>query len=280
MGRLVGMNQLDQVALTGRLTAALRARESERPDRLFTDPYASRLAGAEGFRLLAEFGDNSTIAVRTKFLDDRLSRLRPAQLVIVAAGMDSRAYRLSALADTVTYELDRPEVLRLKESLIDAPPVGVRRSVGVDLAGEWRPSLLAAGFDAGRPTTWVVEGLTQYLRGEDVERLLDGITPLSAPGSQLLVDVVGQSLLDSAAMRPMLDRFAALDMTWRWGTDDPESLLGRRGWSCEVSLIGSVGTDYGRWPYPEVPRGTPGVGHGYLIHAHRRGLSETYIRCA
>ena len=261
--------QLDQVALTGRLTAALRARESERPDRLFSDPFAARLAGDAGFRLLADFGANSTISVRTRWLDERLGRLRLDQLAIVAAGMDSRAWRLDSLADAEVYELDRPEVLRLKEELIAAPPVGVRRAVGVDLAGTWTPALLAAGFDVTRPTVWTVEGLTQYLTAADVDRLLDDITSLSAPGSHLLIDVVGQSLLDSPPMRPMLDRFAAMDMTWRFGTDEPEELLGRRGWSCEVSLFASVGTDYGRWPYPEVPRGTPGVGHGYLLHARR-----------
>ncbi|MBB5890044.1 SAM-dependent methyltransferase [Kutzneria kofuensis] len=263
------MNELDQVALTGRLTAALRARESQRPDRLFVDPFASRLAGDVGDRLLEEFGDNSTISVRTKYLDDKLVRLRPSQLVIVAAGMDSRAYRLDVLRDSVVYELDRPEVLSLKSTLVGSAPVGVRRAVGVDLAGDWLPALLADGFDPGRPTVWTVEGLTQYLDAAAVDRLLDGITRLSAPGSHLLIDFVGQSLLDSAVMKPMLDRFASMDMTWQFGTDEPEDLLGRRGWSCEVSLFDSVGNSYGRWGYPSVPRGTPGVGHGYLVHAHR-----------
>ena len=261
--------QLDQVALTGRLTAALRARESARPDRLFTDPYAAALAGDAGDQLLAEFGDNSTISVRTKWFDDKLNRLEPSQLVIIAAGMDSRSWRLDVLSGAEVYELDRPEVLRLKESLIASGPVGVRNAVGVDLAGDWIPALLAAGFDAARPTVWTVEGLTQYLTAADVDRLLDGISELSLAGSHLLIDLVGQSLLDSAAMKPMLDRFAAMDMTWQFGTDEPEQLLGARGWSCEVSLFGSVGNDYGRWPYPEVPRGTPGVGQGYLVHARR-----------
>jgi methyltransferase (TIGR00027 family) len=259
--------QLDQVALTGRLTAALRARESQRPDRLFVDPFAERLAGDAGNRLLAEFGENSTIAVRTKFLDDQLTSLRPAQLVIVAAGMDSRAYRLDVLRDAVVYELDRPEVLRLKEDLIASPPIGVRHGVGVDLAGSWAPVLLEAGFDASRPTVWTVEGVTQYLTADDVSRLVDGITGLSAPGSHLLIDFVGQSLLDSEPMRPMLERFASMDMTWKFGTDEPEELL--RGWSCETSLFDAVGNSYGRWGYPEVPRGTPGIGHGYLVHARR-----------
>ena len=262
---MLGSMKLDQVAQTGRLTAAMRARESQRPDRLFDDPYAERLAGGAGDELLAEFGDNSTISVRTKWLDDKLVAVKPEQLVIVAAGMDARGWRLDVLRDTDVFELDRPEVLRLKEDLIAEPARSRRHPVGVDLAADWPPALLAAGFDPSRPTVWTVEGLTQYLPADAVHRLVDHITTLSAPGSQLLIDVVGQSLLDSAPMKPMLDRMAEMGSAWQFGTDEPEKLLA--GWTCEVSLFDTVGNSYGRWGYPEVPRGTPGVGHGYLVHA-------------
>jgi methyltransferase (TIGR00027 family) len=264
---MLGSMKLDQVAQTGRLTAAMRARESLRPDRLFDDPYAERLAGGAGDDLLAEFGDNSTISVRTKWLDDKLVAVRPEQLVIVAAGMDARGWRLDVLCDTVLFELDRPEVLQLKEELIGEPSIGERHSIGVDLAADWPSALLAAGFDAARPTVWTVEGLTQYLPADAVHRLVDGITRLSAADSHLLVDFVGQSLLDSEPMKPMLDRFAEMGSGWQFGTDEPEELLA--GWACEVSMFDTVGNSYGRWGYPEVPRGTPGIGHGYLVHARR-----------
>jgi methyltransferase (TIGR00027 family) len=258
---------LDPVAQTSRLTAALRARESARPEPLFTDPYAARLAGETGEALLRDFGDNATIAVRTHFFDARVTASPLPQLVILAAGMDSRAYRLDFPPDVTVYELDRPEVLELKGSLLaDATPCH-RVPVGVDLATDWRPALHAAGFRPDVPTRWLVEGLTQYLPA--VDTLLDHVTAVSAPSSELLIDFVGQSLLDSPAMRPMLDQFAAMDMTWRFGTDQPEDLLEPRGWRADVTPIGDVGTALGRWPYPSVPRGTPGVGQGYLVHARR-----------
>jgi methyltransferase (TIGR00027 family) len=258
---------LDPVAQTSRLTAALRARESARPDRLFDDPFAARLAGPTGTRLLAEFGDNSTIAVRTRFFDDALTATGLSQIVIVAAGMDSRAYRLGFPAGTTVFELDRPEVLHLKEELI-APSATCRRvPVGVDLAGEWPAPLLDAGFDASRPTCWLAEGLMQYLTEPDVRRLIEHITALAAPGSQLLVDFVGQSLLDSPMMQPMLKQFAEHGMTWHYGTDRPEEVLA--GWRTDVTLISTVGNELNRWPYPAVPRDTPGVGQGYFVRASR-----------
>ncbi|GAA3048961.1 hypothetical protein GCM10020000_31750 [Streptomyces olivoverticillatus] len=114
---------LDPVARTARLTAALRARESARPDRLFDDPLAASLAGDTGRALLDEFGDVPAIAVRTRFYDDALTRLctaddGPRQLVLVAAGMDSRAYRLDLPVGTTVFELDRPELLAVKETLL------------------------------------------------------------------------------------------------------------------------------------------------------------------
>jgi methyltransferase (TIGR00027 family) len=267
----VNETQLDPVALTGRLVAALRAKESARPDRLFEDPFAERLAGPVGKALFDEFGDNATIAVRTRFFDDALATMRDIdQVVILAAGMDSRAYRLDLPAGTAVFELDRPEVLGLKERLLTGcEPRCSRHAVGVDLATDWTASLLGAGFVPERPTCWLVEGLTQYLVEPDVHGLLDRLTALSAPGGRLLLDVVGRSFLDSPAMRPMLDWFAARAMTWRFGTDEPEALVTGRGWRPEVTLISTAGNRLGRWPQPEMPRGTPGVGQGYLVVAER-----------
>ncbi len=267
---------LDPVALTGRLTAAMRARESERRDRLFDDPFAARLAGEQGQALLDVFGDNVVIAVRTRFFDDAVAAISGVdQIVILAAGMDTRAYRLDCLAGRTLFELDRAEVLRLKDQLLGqtrdvAPqPRCDRRPIGVDLAADWTGPLVDAGFEPERPTCWLVEGLTPYLTEPDVHRLLDRVSALAATGSHLLVDMVGQSFFDSPETRPMLDLFAERDMTWQFGTDQPEDLLTERGWQPDVTLISAAGTRLGRWPYPHVPRGTPGIGQGFFVHARR-----------
>jgi methyltransferase (TIGR00027 family) len=195
--------------------------------------------------------------------------------VIVAAGMDTRAFRLDFPARATVFELDRSEVLGLKDRLLARSPGGPpaprcrRRPVGTDLATDWSPPLVQAGFEKARPTCWLVEGLAQYLAEHEVHGLLDRITALSAAGSSLLIDIVGQSLLVSPTMRPMLDRFAEHRAPWRYGTDRPEELLTTRGWRPTVTLISTVGTRLGRWPYPEVPRDTPGVGQGYFVVARR-----------
>jgi len=218
--------------------------------------------------------------VRTRFFDDALlAALTPTgidngigQVVLLAAGMDVRAYRLELPADTAWFELDRPELLTIKNTLLhdaDVVPRCARHPVGADLTGDWPTALTVAGFDPYRPTVWLVEGLAVYLNTADVEQLLDQVTALSAPGSRLLADIVGQSLLDSPWITPWLTQLAARDMTWRFGTDQPEDLLTRRGWQPEVTQISTAGTALGCWPYPDLPRGTPGVPNSYLITASR-----------
>ncbi|MFI6688533.1 class I SAM-dependent methyltransferase [Streptomyces sp. NPDC050485] len=266
---------LDPVAATARLTAALRARESARPDRLFDDPLAARLAGDPGRALLDRIGEVPTIPVRTRFYDDAITRLTAddgiRQIVLVAAGMDTRAHRLHLPADSTLFELDRPELLRLKGTLLAeaAPPRCSRRPVGVDLAADWTSALRTAGFRANQPTCWLAEGLTPYLEAADVHRLLDRITELSAPGSHLLADFVGRSLLDNPSVRPMLALLADWGAAWRYGIEEPETLLTERHWRPEVTRIGEAGHALGRWPFPDAPRGTPGVPQGYLVHGRR-----------
>ncbi|WP_084511046.1 SAM-dependent methyltransferase [Nocardia lijiangensis] len=264
---------IDPVATTSRLTAAIRAAESTRPDRLFTDPFAAQLAGEPGRALLDQLQMHGSpiIPVRTRYLDDMIDEVvgrGVRQIVLLAAGMDSRAYRLDLPTDTVVFELDRPGLLHLKSELLGAAtPSCTRVPVGVDLTTDFTTPLVAAGFRAELPTCWLVEGLTQYLTEADVHRLLDRITELSAPGCHLLIDFVGTSLLESRAMRPMLELLAARDMTWQYGNEEPETLLESHGWKTTVTRIGTAGTTLGRWPFPDAPRGTPEVPQGYFVHA-------------
>jgi methyltransferase (TIGR00027 family) len=276
-------DRMDPVAETARWTAAERARESARPDRLFDDPLAAALAGKEGLALAERMRrdgvfDNPGFAVRTRYFDDVILnsvsvRGSPLQVVDVAAGMDARPYRLTLPADLVWYELDQPELLALKERVlteVGARPRCARRAVGVDLTTEWAGPLCAAGFDPARPAVWLLEGLLPYLTPAAVYRLLDVITELSASGSELLADTIGQSILDTPRMRPLHDRLAEEGTSWQFGTDEPEDeLFAPRGWRADASLISEIGTRLGRWPWPTTPRGTPNTPQSFLVHAAR-----------
>lgn len=275
------MDDLDRVAGTAWWTAAERARETARPDRLFEDPLAEALAGETG-RELAErmrgTSDYPGFAIRTRYYDDALGdalgvRGAAAQLVLVAAGLDTRAYRLELPDSLVVFELDRPELLTHKSRTLaelGATPRCARRPVGVDLAEDWASPLTAAGFDPTAPTVWLAEGLIFYLHPAEVYRLFDEITRLSASGSELLTDTVSRTLLDSPDMAPWLDHLATQGVPWHFGTDRPEDdLFEPRGWHATVSLYSEMGARFGRWPGPTFPRDTPGVPQSFLIHATR-----------
>jgi methyltransferase (TIGR00027 family) len=263
-------DDLDPVATTARLTAAMRAHESARPDRLFVDPYAEPLAGEQGMAMLAhpdvaEAG--SAITIRTPWIDERITaavRAGVDQVVLVAAGMDTRAWRLESLAGTTLWELDRPELLALKGRLLDAEPIATRTALPVDLTGDWPAALRAAGHDPDRPTVWLAEGLLQYLPEPDVGRLLDTITAKSAPGSHLVIDLLGAALLAAMSGTPMLQRFAEQGMPWVFGTDDPDGLLASRGWSPTTVHFRDAAAAVGR----PSPSGTEGP-DGYLVSATR-----------
>ncbi|MEX2984491.1 class I SAM-dependent methyltransferase [Streptomyces sp. C36] len=262
-------NTLDPVAKTALLTAAMRARESARADALFHDPLAAKLAGPSAMALLETVGDVAAIPVRTRFFDEAIGGAvghgGPRQLVIVAAGMDTRAYRLGLPDDVTVYELDRPELLDRKEQLAAGVAPACRRvAVGVDLAAAgWEEALAGAGFRADLPTCWLVEGLTQYLREPDVHTLFERISALSAPGSHLLTDFVSARLLAAPEARPMLERMEEWGSAWHYGADDPGALLSERGWKAEVRSFAGVGEALGRHV-----EGGPGMS-GWLVHALR-----------
>lgn len=264
------------VANTGLLVAAIRAHESTREDRLFDDPFAAILAGETGRRLLAEAiaesGEQSTvqIVVRTRFLDEALLRAatRARQVVILAAGMDARGYRLAWPEDTSVYELDQPEVMRAKAELLEAHRPSCRRvPVGIDLAGDWPAALRTSGFDPGSATVWLIEGLLQYLDEPAVRTLFARIDELSAPGSVLLYDVVGETLLRAPFLAPLLRSMAEQGSPWLFGTDQPGQLAARHGWSATVTDIAEPGNAWQRWFTPTVPLDVPGVPRGYFVEA-------------
>lgn len=274
---------MDPIATTGLYTAMLRARESARPDRLFSDTFAEALAGSQGNDVLAWMeasspgaSQNPVVPIRTRFFDDTLERILAEsgvdQLVILAAGLDTRAFRLSLPPDLTLFELDQPEVLGLKAARLTqltAVPRCRRVPIPANLTSDWSAALLDGGFDRQRPVVWLVEGLLQYLIEAQVHHVLGTLSELAAAGSWLLTDFIGHSFLTSPQLAGFLAMMAANGSPFHFGTDDPEGLIGEYGWRPQVTRFGEEGANFGRWIMPASYRDDPQSPHGYLIVAHR-----------
>jgi methyltransferase (TIGR00027 family) len=200
------------VGATATMVAASRAVASQGPDALLDDPLADPLVRAVGLHpfvriidgeldfdddpLLNRKARTEQIAVRTRFFDDFFTGATNdgvRQAVILASGLDTRAYRLPWPAGTVVYEIDQPRVIEFKTATLanlGAAPSADRRAIGIDLRDDWPAALRQGGFDVTRPTAWSAEGLLPYLPPEAQDRLFDNITALSAPGSRLATEHV------------------------------------------------------------------------------------------
>jgi len=206
------------VGSTAVMVAAARARETESNDPLISDPYARLLVDGAGTGMWETFIDESVAeriktadpeaaavfenmlayqAVRTHFFDAFFTDAVAAgirQVVILASGLDARAYRLQWPAGTVVFEIDQPKVLEYKAQTLTkhgAKPAAARHEVGIDLRQDWPAALAAAGFDPTTPTAWLAEGLLMYLPAEAQDRLFVQITELSAPGSRVSAEAMG-----------------------------------------------------------------------------------------
>jgi methyltransferase (TIGR00027 family) len=202
----------ESVGATALSVAAARAAETARPDALIRDEYAYLLTASAGpawaqmasgdDEWLSDDADGRRLhemardyqAVRTHYFDGYFNAAVGTgirQVVILAAGLDSRAYRLNWPAGTTVFEIDQPKVLSYKTSTLDAhgaTPKSRRVPVPVDLRDDWPAALIAAGFDATQPTAWLAEGLLPYLPGDAQDRLFDLVTAHSAAGSQIAVE--------------------------------------------------------------------------------------------
>jgi methyltransferase (TIGR00027 family) len=200
------------VGATATMVAAARAMASRAPDPLIDDPFAEPLVRAVGLEFFVKLVDGEVsmmesddpnfnplrvidvMAVRTKFFDDFFLTSATAgirQAVILASGLDSRAYRLPWPPGTVVYEIDQQAVIGFKTgtlSALGAKPAAEHRPVAVDLRDDWPAALRANGFDASQPTAWSAEGLLAYLPPDAQDRLFDHITALSANGSRLATE--------------------------------------------------------------------------------------------
>ncbi|MFE2757580.1 SAM-dependent methyltransferase [Actinosynnema sp. NPDC059335] len=281
---------LDSVERTALLTAALRAAETRRDDRLYHDPYAAAFAGGIGLSLLAEirrvtFPEASprTLpstpdynAIRTRFFDDLLveaaGRPHGRQVVIAPSGMDSRPFRLAWPDGVRLFEIDRPPVVAVKEAVLaglGATPAVDRATVAVDLRDDWEDRLAAAGYDPASPSTWLLEGLLYYLREDDVHRVLERVRAVTAPGSVVIADVVNSAALTLPTMRGLLDVFAGWGCPWLFGSDEPEALFARHGFEAVAHQPGDPEADYGRWPDPVPPREVADVRRVFFVRGVR-----------
>jgi methyltransferase (TIGR00027 family) len=255
--------------------------ESKRADPVVVDPYAERLAGKEGFELFRRHqqagGLAEYVTIRTRYLDDAIEKTVREygirQVVLVAAGMDTRGFRLKFPAEVTLYEIDHADLLETKDQILSevgARPLVERKLVKADLRAQWWPSLEVAGFSAQEPSLWVPEGLLFYLTDQDVRRLLTRIASLACPGSRLAVDILGGSVMSNPRAQEFLAALEDDGTAWRFGTDTPEQFLTQCGWNpVEVKQPGEDGANFGRWPYLVPPREREGVPRNFLITATR-----------
>ena len=197
------------VGATATMVAAARAVASNDPKAIINDPFAAPLVRAVGLDFFTRVVDGKvgtpdthrdlaletdSMAVRTRFFDDFFldaARGGVRQSVILAAGLDARAYRLSWPNGSVVYEVDQPKVIEFKTAAmtsLGAAPSAERRTVSIDLREDWPAALRASGFDETKPSAWSAEGLLMYLPPEAQDRLFDNITSLSAPGSRIATE--------------------------------------------------------------------------------------------
>ncbi len=226
------------VGSTALFVATARALAGRDPSALAVDPFAEvfvRAAGPEWSPMLdggapaellaeSEFGRafQEFQAARTRYFDDFVAAAIDSdirQVVILAAGLDARAYRLHWPEDAIVYELDRPRVLEFKRETLAAngdKPLVDRREVVADLREDWPRALREQGFDPTRPTAWLVEGLLIYLPATAQEQLFDTIDALSTAGSRVAVEQMDPLPEEAAAAIGQMPDEAETGSSGQW----------------------------------------------------------------
>ncbi|WP_204800906.1 class I SAM-dependent methyltransferase [Mycobacterium riyadhense] len=268
------------VGSTALFVATARALEAQKPDPLAVDPYAELFCRAVGgswadvldgnapdHQLLSDdFGKHfvNFQGARTRYFDSYFRRAADAgarQVVILAAGLDSRAYRLPWPDETTVFELDRPHVLDFKREVLSglgAQPRAERREIAVDLRDDWSQALRDKGFDADQPSAWIAEGLLIYLPASAQEQLFTGIDALASPGSHVAVEDGAPLPADEFAAKVEEERVAVAEGTrglffqlvYNEQCAPATEWFGKRGWT-------AVGTPLNHY-LREVARPAPG----------------------
>ncbi|WP_025737517.1 class I SAM-dependent methyltransferase [Mycobacterium genavense] len=269
------------VGATATGVAVGRALASRAPQPLINDPFAEPLVRAVGVEFFSRIAsgeldpaavdDNGDfgmlrmadmMGIRTRFFDDFFVTAAAAgvrQAVILASGLDARAYRLPWPDGTTVYEIDQARVIEFKSATLadlGAHPTADRRAVPVDLRHDWPAALRTAGLDPAKPTAWSAEGLMPFLPPESQDRLLDNITELSAPGSQLATENLRGA---GDAVQTMADRIRAVTEQWRergfdiemtdlWYAgerNDVVEYLRSHGWQTSATAVPELAANYG-----------------------------------
>lgn len=251
----------DTISTTAKVMCALRALETERKENvddlplLFSDPLAAILAGdAIMERMHAKARDVPfyhkairTFHIRTRFHDDAITepiqqmqrnneddedqqQKGVKQVVLLGAGLDTRAYRLEELDESVTlWEVDTPEIVDYKSKFLqDQTPKCKRCTIATDLAtSDWVQLLQEDGFDPEIPTVWILEGLVYYIPEASIKVLMDHISSLSSPGSVFAADMMNKAGTE--------DKTQGWNSMWKFGCDDPVAFLQDYGWTKNAS---------------------------------------------
>lgn len=249
-------------------TAAVRAMESKRTDHLFNDPWAAALAGSVGSSWMEQRSAESVIPIilRTRFFDDFLQRIAIdnsiRQVVLMGAGLDTRAFRLGWPQQLRFFELDQGPVLEYKEQIlhsVSAKPNCERQIIKCDLTEPWEAALIRAGFDQQQPSGWLFEGFLFYLSTEVLTQLLGRTLNLAAPRSCIGFDIINTITLTHPLTQAWVKMQAASGAPWIGTMDDPKEFLATRGWKAKLTPLGAPEATYNRWPYPVNSDTKPGM---------------------
>lgn len=220
--------------------------------------------------------------VQTRFFDDFFITATEAgirQAVIIAAGLDSRPYRLQWPDGTTVFEVDLPKVLEFKARVLSehgVEPTARRSDVAADLRTDWPTPLKAAGFDPRQPSAWSVEGVLPYLTDQAQDTLFTRVSELCATGSRIAIGALGSRLdrqqldaleTDHPGVNLNSDvNFSALTYEL---TSDPTQLLAAHGWAVEpVRNTLDLQEGYGMTP-PKVDVKIDSFSHSQYITATR-----------
>lgn len=280
------------VGATATAVAAQRAIASSPPDASLNDPWADPLVRAVGIDSFIKLLDNQLdrsddpllnrqavkeqITVRTRFFDDFFVQATESgikQAVILASGLDTRAYRLPWPAGTVVYEIDQPEVIEFKTRTLaelGATPSAERRTVSIDLREDWPSALTAAGFDPAQPTTWSAEGLLVYLPPEAQDRLFDNIAAVSAPGSRIATEHLDLRSIPSDWAQKLTERSRRIgssinlaELFYTGERNTAAEYLGARGWDVDIRTTEQAFAAHG-FAVPDDELASFGDASGYL----------------